>query len=178
MRAKEARSAGHVCPQSTAAIGRGGQCDLPPTKRKEEESYNTITINYLFNCLLILILTIFNCIHMQICINSRQFWNFWRITRVSIISHCKVIWSITVWFFLAHPVYAGCVHFRILRHLYQCSPPISMLRVKRHKSPRSEWYLRCFDNLRIKFLFLYIFTVIRQLWNINLKNNRYFLFQN
>ena len=90
--------------------------------------------------------------------NSRQFWNFWRITRVSIITHCKVIWSITVRFFLAHPLYAGFVHLRILRHLYQCSPPISMLHVKRHKSPRSEWYLLCFDNLRIKFLFLYIFN--------------------
>ena len=35
LRNREARSAGHVCPQSWAAIG---QCRLPPNKRKEEES--------------------------------------------------------------------------------------------------------------------------------------------
>ena len=36
LRNREARSAGHVCPQSWAAIGQGGQCRLPPNKRKEE----------------------------------------------------------------------------------------------------------------------------------------------
>jgi len=38
LRNKEARTAGHACPQSQAAIGQGGQCRLPPNKRKEEES--------------------------------------------------------------------------------------------------------------------------------------------
>jgi len=83
--------------------------------------------------------------------HSRQFWNFWRITRVSVISHCKVIWSITVWFFWHTLCMPAVCNYVFSRHLDQRSPPISMLHVKRHKSPRSEWYLRCFDNLRIKF---------------------------
>ena len=35
---------------------------------------------------------------------STKFWNFWRITRLSIISRCKVIWSQIQSGFLAHPV--------------------------------------------------------------------------
>jgi len=34
-----------------------------------------------------------------------KFWNFWHITRLSIISHCKVIWSQKQSGFLAHSVY-------------------------------------------------------------------------
>ena len=33
-----------------------------------------------------------------------KFWNFWHITRLSIISRCKVIWSQIQSGFLAHPV--------------------------------------------------------------------------
>ena len=41
---------------------------------------------------------------MQQYWNGTKFWNFWDITCLSIVSHCKVIWSQKQSDFLAHPV--------------------------------------------------------------------------
>jgi len=48
----------------------------------------------------------------KLCTSSwTKIWNFWRITRLSIISRCKVIWSQNSPVCLAHPVYWGSHKF-------------------------------------------------------------------
>ena len=61
---------------------------------------------------------IFNCTDMQIMhFFQDKFWNFWRITRLSVISCCKVIWSKNSPVFFWPTLYY-CIHLYII--IYKC----------------------------------------------------------
>jgi len=108
-------------------------------------------------------LTAFTC---KYAFHSRQFWNFWRITRVSIISHCKVIWSITVWFF-GTPYVCWLCAFPYFHVIYINARRLSLCYVSNGTN------LHALNDIYV----VSTTYALRQLWNINFKNNRYFLFQ-